>query len=324
MARTRIPTPHGPVFLHLYRNNKDSKEHLAIVADSAQLEANATNTSTGSESHIRSASLDAQWSEDETELDRLTRGAYVGRLSPHTQNASTPPESVVTLPPTYTEAMSLPISSTLSAQLTLPSLVRIHSECFTGETIGSMRCDCGEQLDEAIRLISQPASSTSPGRGAVIYLRQEGRGIGLLSKIRAYNLQDMGHDTVQANLLLGHGADERRYDIAAAIMRDLGLEEVELLTNNPDKVKSLEIEGIKVVKRREMVPRSWRQPSLVPSSTSITSLVGESHDGYDVHRIEGATLIGGGAAYGPELEKYLRTKVQKMGHMLDLPSELSS
>jgi GTP cyclohydrolase II len=177
-----------------------------------------------------------------------------------------------------------------------------------------MRCDCGEQLDEALRLISSPPSSSFPGRGAVIYLRQEGRGIGLLSKIRAYNLQDMGHDTVQANLLLGHGADERRYDIAAAIMRDLGLEGVELLTNNPDKVKSLEKEGIKVVKRRAMVPRSWQQQHH-----------DHEHSGEEGHgRISGATLIGGGAARGPELEKYLRTKIERMGHMLDVPPSYES
>lgn len=290
MARTRIPTPHGPAFLHLYRNNKDDKEHLAFVIDPAQLE---DNNDVDVSTFIRSASLDAKWSEDEAEIDRLTRGAYVGRLSPATHRASKPSQS----------------SSSQPSSAPLPPLVRIHSECFTGETIGSMRCDCGEQLDEALRLISSPASSSSPGRGAVIYLRQEGRGIGLLSKIRAYNLQDMGHDTVQANLLLGHGADERRYDIAAAIMRDLGLERVELLTNNPDKVKSLEKEGITVAKRRGMVPRSWQQQS-------------HSHEhpmaGGEEGRIDGATLIGGGAAHGPELEKYLRTKVERMGHMLDL------
>jgi len=299
MARTRIPTPYGPVFLHLYKNNVDEKEHLAIVADSAQLEARLD--APVSPSFIRSKSLEAQWSDDETELDRLTRGAYVGRLTPSVHIPSIPSPQSHQIP-----------ESVASSGAPTP-FVRIHSECFTGETIGSMRCDCGEQLDEALRLISLPPSATSPGRGAVIYLRQEGRGIGLLSKIRAYNLQDMGHDTVQANLLLGHGADERRYDVAAAILQDLGLDEgIELLTNNPDKVESLEKEGIKVVQRRPMVPRSWQNHT---HSHSYSLAHGEEN-----LRMGGVTMIGGNVAHGPELEKYLRTKVEMMGHMLDLPT----
>jgi len=305
MARTRIPTPHGPAFLHLYRNNKDEKEHLALVVDPTQLEQEQGSEDTVNSNFIRSASLDAKWSEDETELDRLTRGAYIGRLSPTVHRPSKPSQT----------------SSSQSQLHPLPPLVRIHSECFTGETVGSMRCDCGEQLDEALRLISSPPSSSYPGRGAVVYLRQEGRGIGLLSKIRAYNLQDMGHDTVQANLLLGHGADERRYDIAAAILRDLGLEDVELLTNNPDKVKSLEKEGIRVISRRAMVPRSWQQH---PHRHEPDELGTDGRDREGYRRIGGATLIGGGAAHGPELEKYLRTKVERMGHMLDMPPSYES
>ncbi|KAG6378632.1 GTP cyclohydrolase II-domain-containing protein [Boletus reticuloceps] len=238
MARTRIPTPHGTVFLHLYHNTLDNKEHLAIVIDPAQYSTNNQSIAPP----IRSRSLDAIWSNDETQEDRILRGAYVGRLTPETRIPSRPIDQ--SRPPT-----DVP-----------PPLVRIHSECFTGETIGSLRCDCGEQLDEAIRLISQPiqlstsSSATIPGRGAVIYLRQEGRGIGLLSKIQAYNLQDVGHDTVTANILLGHKADERGYDIAAAILRDLGLgseqgESIRLLTNNPDKVMALEQEGLTVLER---------------------------------------------------------------------------
>lgn len=300
MARTRIPTPYGHAFLHLYKNNKDDKEHLAIVADHTQLTA---QTSSQSPHFIRSKSLDAKWSPEETEMERLIRGAYVGRLSPSTQ---VPSDS-----PTTTSAPAVS-----SSNHSLP-LVRIHSECFTGETIGSMRCDCGEQLDEALRLISLPASASSPGRGAVIYLRQEGRGIGLLSKIRAYNLQDMGHDTVQANLLLGHGADERRYDIAGAILKDLGLDRgLELLTNNPDKVASLEAEGIQVLRRREMVPRSWRQRTVAAAHAGT---IGSEEKAIE-ERVAGATLIGGNTTHGPELDRYLRTKVERMGHMLELPS----
>jgi 3,4-dihydroxy 2-butanone 4-phosphate synthase/GTP cyclohydrolase II len=99
-------------------------------------------------------------------------------------------------------------------------LARVHSECFTGDVLGSLRCDCGPQLDTALALIAQA------GCGVVIYLRQEGRGIGLVEKLKAYNLQDKGYDTVDANLMLGHGADERRYDLAAAILNDLAVRSV--------------------------------------------------------------------------------------------------
>lgn len=118
--------------------------------------------------------------------------------------------------------------------------VRVHSECFTGDVLGSLRCDCGEQLDRALQLIS------GWGRGAVLYLRQEGRGIGLLDKLRAYNLQDGGLDTVEANLELGHEADERDYTAAALMIRDLGIESVNLITNNPRKISELRRLGIAV------------------------------------------------------------------------------
>jgi len=122
-------------------------------------------------------------------------------------------------------------------------LVRVHSECFTGEVLGSLRCDCGPQLAEAIRQIA------AEGAGVIVYLRQEGRGIGLLDKLRAYNLQDAGHDTVDANLLLGHGADERDYSAAAEILTRLGLRSVRLLTNNPAKIEGLRRHGIAVSAR---------------------------------------------------------------------------
>ena len=122
-------------------------------------------------------------------------------------------------------------------------LIRVHSECFTGDVMGSLRCDCGEQLDRSLALIAKE------GRGVVVYLRQEGRGIGLLEKLRAYNLQDEGYDTVDANLMLGHGADERSYSLAALILEDLGVKSVRVMTNNPAKINALIAEGIDVVGR---------------------------------------------------------------------------
>ena len=122
-------------------------------------------------------------------------------------------------------------------------LVRIHSECFTGDVLGSRRCDCGEQLDMALRMICEA------GSGAVLYLRQEGRGIGLLKKLQAYNLQDEGLDTVDANLHLGHLADEREYDIAALMLQTLDVASINLMTNNPKKIEALAKLGIKVQQR---------------------------------------------------------------------------
>ena len=122
-------------------------------------------------------------------------------------------------------------------------LVRIHSECFTGDVLGSRRCDCGDQLQAAMKSIA------AEQRGVIIYLRQEGRGIGLAEKLKAYNLQDNGLDTVDANLALGHAADGRDYSVAAAILRDLGVQSVRLITNNPAKIHELNRLGINVVDR---------------------------------------------------------------------------
>ncbi|KAG1755464.1 GTP cyclohydrolase II-domain-containing protein [Suillus lakei] len=284
MARTRIPTPHGPVFLHLYHNNRDNKEHLAIVVDSAQY----SDDSSVLAPPIRSRSLDAVWSDDETDMDRIIRGAYVGKLSATSQHPSRP----------------------LSHQ---PSTCNLHS---VPPCSYSFRVFTGETLDEAIHLISQPISlpdnaspnsRTIPGRG-----RPWNRS---LSKIRAYNLQDLGHDTVTANLMLGHQADERGYEIAAAILRDLRLgsevgEGVRLLTNNPDKVQALEKEGLRVVERVPMVPRSWRDRSHSQAGAGDAEL--------DAGKAVGVTMIGGEAVRGEDLDKYLRTKILRMGHMLPL------
>lgn len=222
VVRARIPTTTGTeMFLHLYQNNVDQKEHLAIVFGN----------------NIRSRSLDAP-RPGETEMDRLIRGAYTGRLYPGRTTSRLP------------DAGEEPVEKAE------PPLVRIHSECYTGETVWSARCDCGEQLDEAARLMSLPGSNG----GIIIYLRQEGRGIGLGEKLKAYNLQDLGSDTVEANLLLRHPADARSYGLATAMLMDLGQKEIRLLTNNPDKIRAVEGPGREIVvkERVAMIPLAWR------------------------------------------------------------------
>lgn len=280
VVRARIPTTTGAeMFLHLYKNDADEKEHLAIVF--------------GNE--IRSRSLDRA-REGETEMDRMIRGAYVGRLRPgrldsRVDDEGSTNQSDIKGGPDRRDTATGGASSDAGEQLveealkangtapvtqTQTPLVRIHSECYTGETAWSARCDCGEQLDEAARLMSLPSPQSnsdsepssqgcSPG-GVIIYLRQEGRGIGLSEKLKAYNLQDLGSDTVEANLLLRHPADARSYGLATAMLVDLGLgvdassEGISLLTNNPDKVRA--VEGLNrevVVKERvPMIPLAWR------------------------------------------------------------------
>lgn len=227
VVRARIPTTTGTeMFLHLYQNSEDNKEHLAIVFGNG----------------IRSKSLD-RVREGETEMDRLIRGAYTGRLYPG-RTASILPEK------------NGEIGCQDGEEKKAAPLVRIHSECYTGETVWSARCDCGEQLDEAARLMSMPGSEG----GVIIYLRQEGRGIGLGEKLKAYNLQDLGSDTVEANLLLRHPADARSYGLATAMLVDLGVKDIRLLTNNPDKVRAVEGPNREVVvkERVAMIPLAWR------------------------------------------------------------------
>lgn len=128
-----------------------------------------------------------------------------------------------------------------------PTLVRIHSECLTGDAFASLKCDCGPQLQATMRMIQQH------GRGVILYLRQEGRGIGLTNKIRAYALQDQGHDTVDANLLLNLPADARTYDMCLIMLKYLGIEQVRLITNNPLKIEALQQLGIDVVDRVPLI-----------------------------------------------------------------------
>ncbi len=122
-------------------------------------------------------------------------------------------------------------------------IVRVHSECLTGDAFGSLRCDCGAQLEESMREIQRR------GNGAIVYLRQEGRGIGLFAKIQAYKLQDSGSDTLDANLELGYFGDQRTYDFAAKMLLSIGLNEIDLLTNNPDKCQQLKNNGILINSR---------------------------------------------------------------------------
>ena len=127
-----------------------------------------------------------------------------------------------------------------------PVAVRIHSECMTGDVFGSRRCDCGEQLDASLRIAAERG-------GVVIYLRQEGRGIGLINKLKAYNLQDLGLNTADANTHLGFDVDARQYGCAVFILQDLGIQEIELITNNPDKVEAMRRSPIRVLRRIPLV-----------------------------------------------------------------------
>ncbi|KAK4635607.1 putative GTP cyclohydrolase-2 [Fulvia fulva] len=308
-VRARIPTTTGQeMFLHLYHNSADNKEHLAIVFGP----------------HIRSQSLDAP-RPGESERDRMIRGAYTGTLFPgrtHSRLDQIRQDAGVAVrPPVIASGAQIDTSNSISTTASSgssaqedwsyssypselgPPLVRIHSECYTGETVWSARCDCGEQLDEAARLMSLPAATPSGSPavehapearlpscgGVIVYLRQEGRGIGLLSKLKAYNLQDLGHDTMEANILLRHPGDARSYGLATAILLDLGLggeRGIRLLTNNPEKIRAVEGPNreVRVTERVPMIPLAWK----TDGKEGINS---------------------------PEVEKYISTKIEKFKHM---------
>ena len=153
--------------------------------------------------------------------------------------------------------------------------VRLHSECLTGDVMGSKRCDCGEQLDAALTMIEEE------GRGAILYMRQEGRGIGLLNKIKAYQLQDFGLDTVEANVALGFEPDERDYAIAAHMLKSLHVKSVRLITNNPKKIIGLEKHNIEVVGRIPLViePNEHNKAYMRTKATKSGHLLDDLFDG---------------------------------------------
>jgi len=156
------------------------------------------------------------------------------------------------------------------ADLEGPVLVRIHSECITGETFGSLRCECGEQLDVSLKRFGEEG-------GILIYLRQEGRGIGLVNKLRAYNLQDDGLDTVEANVHLGFEPDERHYDIAIRMLEILGVKQMRLLTNNPEKVEA--------IRQSSSIHLVGREPLIIPVRDSNKNYM-ETKESYFGHLLK--------------------------------------
>ncbi|KAJ1794129.1 GTP cyclohydrolase II [Coemansia sp. RSA 2399] len=288
-VRARIPYPGGHFYLHVFHTDEDDKEHLALVFGD----------------DIRSATLE-QAQAGESDMDRKTRGASTGALrrlvgQEIKRRHARKEEEEEEVAGGFFEPDAADLFAAPRVSIVQAPLVRVHSECFTGETVCSVRCDCGFQLAEAMREIQRE------GRGVIVYLRQEGRGIGLLEKLKAYNLQDMGHDTVDANLLLNHPADARTYGAARAILADLGVARLRLLTNNADKIRQLcgGANSLDVVCHVPMVPRWWGDAGAA------------HHTPYSRH------LAFGNGAVMAEADRYLRTKAERMGHMLPLNAPLA-
>ena len=154
-----------------------------------------------------------------------------------------------------------------------PVLIRVHSECLTGDVFHSCRCDCGEQLAKAMEMVQQE------GKGAIIYMKQEGRGIGLDNKLKAYELQEQGLDTVDANIALGFEADHRDYGLGAQIIADLGIHKMKLLTNNPKKIHGLSAYGLEVTERVPIIisPRDTNKRYLNTKKTRLGHLLEEDY-----------------------------------------------
>ncbi|KAJ1500310.1 GTP cyclohydrolase II [Coelomomyces lativittatus] len=263
LVRTRIPNTHfSNCYLHVYSESDSSTSlHFAYVFGF----------------QLRSRTLDAH--KELSEFQRIVHGASVPSMSTSTHPSST--------------------SLIMDTKKEIP-LVRVHSQCFTGETLGSLRCDCGSQFSEAIQLMAKEKF------GVLVYLGQEGRGIGLVEKLRSYNLQDIGHTTVTANQALHHPNDLRSYALAAWILNDLNIHQVRLLTNNPEKVIQLQQYGIKVIERIGMIPPSWKAGSSNNNGDGKISPIIPPNS-----KIE-------------EMDSYLLAKVKLMDHLIDLPPHLNT
>ncbi|ORX60153.1 hypothetical protein BCR36DRAFT_316636 [Piromyces finnis] len=296
-VRCRIPTADkGEFYVHLYTNNLNNKKHLAIVAGS----------------HIYSRSLN-EIRENDTDEKRMIRGATI---KPNVKLPLKSIEKDIINNKNGNQFINKIEKNEINQEI---PLVRIHSECFTSETIFSSRCDCAEQLERSMRKIQEY------GNGVVIYLKQEGRNIGLLNKMMAYNLQDNGYDTVEANIKLNQPVDGRNYTIAARILEDLQIDTVRLLTNNPDKIEQLTSLGVNIVERIPMIPSIFENINKHRNCNHVHYLSSDSTSNCsedDMNTIIEPEIVSEEHGKLTELEKYLQTKVESMNHDIPLPEYL--